>query len=273
MINRIKIKAPAKLNIFLDVGRPARGDGFHEILSFTGKISLADEIELEKSRYTSLKTDSSWPVPSGKDNLCVRAAQLLLPPGSGRGVEIKLKKRIPPGQGLGGGSSDASSVIKGINKLWNMNLSDKKLMETAARLGSDVSLFMRNETFCWIKGRGEKVVSSRTRIKGCVVVRFGRFLSTKKIYEEYDSGTPHSLTEKKKNEIMERPVCFYNALEEAAFALRPFLRKKKEYFLSCGASASLMTGSGSAVYALFERKKDAQKLTRVCHSCKFAEFL
>ena len=124
-MRKIKINAPAKLNLFLDVKKPAQSDGFHKLVSLAGKISIADILTFEKSDRITLEIKSPWKIPAGKKNICFIAAEILRRKVYFPGVHIKLKKRIPPGQGMGGGSSDAAAVIKAVDKLWNLQLTDK----------------------------------------------------------------------------------------------------------------------------------------------------
>ena len=276
-MRKIKIDAPAKLNVFLDVKKPARPDGFHEIVSLTGKISLSDTVTVEKADEITLEVDSPWRIPEGKKNICVSAAELLRKKVSFPGARIKLKKIIPPGQGMGGGSSDAAAVIKAIDKLWNLRLPEKIKSSTAADAGSDVPLFLMPSSFVWIRGRGEKLTASHRKIKGAVVVWFGRPLSTKRVYGYFDKlpagkfcGASYNM---KEGSAGVGSTVFFNALEEAAFRISPVIERKKKKLFSAGAVHVLMTGSGSAVFAVFKNCFDAEKFAAGRRSCKIASFL
>ena len=260
----LRIKAPAKINIFLDAETPARKDGFHEILSIAGKISLFDEVFLTEAEGFSLEVDSPWKIPRGSGNLCMKAARTMRKFAPSRGVEIKLKKRIPPGTGLGGGSSDAAAVIRGINKLWRLNLKDRELHKAGAAVGSDVPLFLHQSPFCRIEGRGERIFPVRKKITDFIVLWFGMPLSTRKVYGQLD---------KKKGQQKRGRFLFYNILEEAAFDLRPYLLKKKNILLSAGADGAGVSGSGSTVFGLFKARKDAENFCREHSSCQITEFL
>lgn len=277
-MRKIKIEAPAKLNVFLDVKKPAQADGFHRIVSLTGKISIADTLALEKADRITLEIDSPWKISAGKENICFAAAEILRKKAYFPGVKIKLKKRIPPGQGMGGGSSDAAAVIKAVDKLWNLHLTDKIKMSAAAEAGSDVPLFLLPSSFVWIRGRGEKLTASRRKIKGAVVVWFGRPLSTKRVYGCFDklpAGKFCGASYNMKENTAGAGGCtvFFNALEEPAFKISPVIEQKKKKFLVAGAEHALMTGSGSAVFAVFNNTADAQKFVEGKSSCKIASFL
>jgi len=270
-VKKIKTEAPAKLNVFLDVKKPAGPDGFHEIVSLTGKISLSDSLTLEKCDGISLDMDSPWPLPRGRKNICVSAALAIRKQCPFPGVRIKLVKRIAPGQGMGGGSSDAAAVIKAIDRLWELRLTEKSKMAIAAGLGSDVPLFLMRSPFVWIRGRGEKLVPSRRKINGAVVLCFGRPLSTKKVYEHFDSLPGSSF--RGADYRMPGRLVLYNALEEAAFSLRPELEAKKKKLLEAGAGRALMTGSGSTVFGIFNDPAAAKKFAAMETSCKIVRFL
>ncbi|MEA2082297.1 MAG: hypothetical protein U9O97_06120 [Elusimicrobiota bacterium] len=277
-MRKIEIDAPAKLNVFLDVKRPVRADGFHELVSLTGKISLFDTVSVEKADKITLDISSPWKISAGKKNICFAAAGILRKKVHFPGARIKLIKRIPPGQGMGGGSSDGAAVIKAINKLWDLRLSEKAKMSAAAATGSDVALFLMPSSFVWIRGRGEKTEISRRKIRGVVVVWFGRPLSTRKVYECFDKmpcgkfcGNSYDM-----GEGISGPAgktVFFNVLDEAAFKLRPVIAKKVKMLLAAGASEALMTGSGSAVFGVFKNAADAEKFVKRRRSCKIARFL
>src|SRR4030042_493313 len=146
--------APAKINLVLEVlGK--RDDGYHEIRSLVQTIGLCDVISFELADVISL--ECSEPTLQTSDNLVIQAAELLRKvSGCQTGVKIKLEKRIPWGAGLGGGSSDAASTLLALKKLWKLELDTSDLIELAARLGSDVALFIHGGA-ALTEGRGEKV--------------------------------------------------------------------------------------------------------------------
>src|SRR5437763_1422805 len=160
----MQVIAPAKINLSLRVlGR--RSDGFHEIETFIAPISSCDEIKIEQrsgKREIAFRCDDPS-VPKGKDNIVVRAANVFFEETKIRtGISIALKKRIPHGAGLGGGSSDAASTLLALNELFETSLPREALAKMAEMIGSDVPFFIfRSAAVC--KGRGELVSASRLR--------------------------------------------------------------------------------------------------------------
>src|SRR6201982_2990227 len=160
----MQVIAPAKINLSLRVlGR--RSDGFHEVETLTAPISLCDEIKIEqRSGKQEIAFGCDDPsVPEGEDNLVVRAAKVFFEETRiSSGISIVLKKRIPHGAGLGGGSSDAASTLLALNKLFETNLPREALARMAERIGSDVPFFIfQSAAVC--KGRGELVSPTRLR--------------------------------------------------------------------------------------------------------------
>src|SRR4051812_25167846 len=161
-------RAPAKLNLFLDVlGR--RGDGFHDLETLMVSVRLADQVSLTPTPTSSgihLDVTTGWPicspgpmpvVPTGSDNLVVKSLKLFQErTGCGFGARVELVKRIPMAAGLGGGSSDAAAALRLANRVWRVNWDDDQLNELAAELGSDIPFFMSHgAAIC--RGRGERV--------------------------------------------------------------------------------------------------------------------
>ena len=154
MPSMIRLRAPAKLNLYLRVlGR--RPDGFHEIETVFERIDLADELTFEPADGLALAcTDPA--LSCGEDNLVIKAARLLQrATGTSLGARIHLSKYIPVSAGLGGGSSDAASALIGLNRLWELGLPRERLTPLAAELGSDVPFFLAGTAFAIGRGRGE----------------------------------------------------------------------------------------------------------------------
>src|SRR5215470_17490199 len=160
----MQVLAPAKINLSLRV-LERRSDGFHEIETFIAPISLCDEIKIEqrsgKQKIAFRCEDPS--VPKGEDNLVVRAAKIFFEERKiSSGVSIELKKRIPHGAGLGGGSSDAASTLLALNALFETHLPREALARMAEMIGSDVPFFIfQSAAVC--KGRGELVTPIKLR--------------------------------------------------------------------------------------------------------------
>ena len=183
----IKISAPAKLNLFLKVLNK-RKDSYHNIFTLFERISLADEITITKIPKGIEISSDKFITRNPKDNIAFRAAELILKYKKIKsGVRIHIKKNIPIAAGMGGGSSDAASVLVGINKLFGFKLSKITLMKLGGRLGADVPFFIMDTPFAVGRRKGEllKKIDIKTRLWHLVVYP-GFRLSTKEIYDAYD---------------------------------------------------------------------------------------
>lgn len=179
--------APAKVNLFLRIlGK--RPDGYHEISTLFEKINICDKItvkELPKGIKIKCGVKS---VPSGKTNICYKAASVLKKRCRIRtGFEIKIEKNIPVGAGLGGGSSDGAAVLRAVNKLLRLCLPDKELILMASELGSDVSFFIMQDSFAIGRGRGELLKALKSDI--CIwhlIIYPNILMKTRTVYDKYD---------------------------------------------------------------------------------------
>lgn len=256
-MEKISLKAPAKINLYLYVlGK--RPDGYHDIESLMQAIDLCDEITLEKSDTIEL-TCSDPSIPSGPENLAFKAAALLQSRFYFPGVRINLVKNIPSGAGLGGGSSDAAFVMRGILRLYGLQPSADELSEIAASVGSDVPFFLtRGQAL--IGGRGE-IVKPMILPLGyeVVVVSPPISVSTAEVYGSVKLGltsrSGHHLLSINidLSRLMRASEKFRNDLEEIVISKHPDLVDLKRSLLGTGAFMSSMTGSGSSFYGLFAR--------------------
>jgi 4-diphosphocytidyl-2-C-methyl-D-erythritol kinase len=265
----IRLLAPAKVNLTLKILRK-REDGYHDIESLVQKISIYDRITIAEADEPGIHlacTDPSLPV--GPDNLAFRAAQLLLRKYrlQDMGVSIHLEKSIPHGAGLGGGSSDAAAVLMGINSLLKLNGTRDELIEVGLEIGSDVPLFLFPSP-ALITGRGEKVEPSPVLVNAVYVVVFPGFgVSTSWAYSNFrltkepDKYTISGLYRTTRGALPPEQWqdLLVNDLEETVKTRHPEIGRCQENLLRAGANASLMSGSGSAVFGLFEDKPSAEK--------------
>ena len=263
-----------------------RPDGFHELETLFERISLGDEIILKEIPSGIVFCTDSKDVPADASNLAWRAASLLKEHCRvSRGVEIRLKKKIPVSAGLGGGSSNAATVLLGLNRLWKLRLSQKKLLGLASELGSDVPFFILDTPFALARGRGEvlkKISAPGRKFWHCVVKPpFG--ISTKEAYEGLNlpsSARPprrgQGLTPPKPNVKMllhsiqrgdsaRLSRLLINSLEVSLNNRVTTILEIKNSLLEQGAFASLLSGSGSAVFGLFRTR---QKAVRAAHFLK-----
>lgn len=260
---KMKLKANAKINLFLDILNK-RKDGYHNIKTIFQEVSLSDDIFIREKRETAAEQNAKQPrnnngiriycdnpkVPTDKRNLVYKAADLIKRnSGIEKGVLIKIKKRIPVGAGLGGGSSDAAAVLKGLNKLWELNFSKNQLIKIAKRIGADVPFFVVGGR-CHATGIGDVLTPVPLKKKEWYVVVKPDFeISTKSVYSW--------LTKTKKVGKINK---YYNRLEDVVIPLRPEIKKIKNLLVESGAEYSLMSGSGSCVFGFVRNRKVGEKI-------------
>jgi len=253
----VKLRTPAKINLTLAVlGK--RPDGFHEIESVVMPVGLYDHLALSDGPEAGIHLSCDNPaLPTGPENLVYRAAERLAERhGRHRGVQIELTKRIPAGAGLGGGSSDAAATLVGLDRLWRLGLARSELTELAADLGSDVPLFLHPGPAI-IGGRGERVEPVELDWPGWIVLVIPPFgMSTAEVYRGWQAGEapPQSASEVVQAVRDGQPLdgLLYNMLEPPAFAVEPQLGALHAELLALGAPAARLTGSGAALFALFD---------------------
>ncbi len=261
-MEKIIMTAPAKINLMLDVtGR--RGDGYHTLDTVMQSISLCDTVKISRNRSGAVTVDcTDKSVPYGElaeKNIVFKAAMAFygFTGISDIGLHISIEKRIPSNAGLGGGSSDGAAVISGMNKLYGTELSDGQLCGIGAKVGADVPFCITGGTMI-CSGIGE-IMSPATPLKDCFIVigKGSGGISTAEAYEKIDrlelserfnyllyDGTPNSLKKTGGN--------IFEAVTE-----NQDVSKIKKICADNGAEYSAMSGSGSAVFGLFRRQKEA----------------
>jgi len=264
----MKISAPAKINLFLHVlGR--RDDGYHELRTLMCCIGLHDTVVLRMGTARDGIICSNPDVPCDENNLAWKAALLfnrtLAAETSivAQNLSIELIKRIPVGAGLGGGSSDAAAVLKGLNRHYDFPFSDAKLHALGLALGADVPFFIHGRPSI-ATGVGERLESySQLPPWGVVVVYPGFGLSTAEVFKNLNLGLTKCEKQLRyfpfkygKFDIA-RHLC--NDLETVAAHRFPVIETIKKELLNQGAVGSLMTGSGSAVFGLFSDSQAAHR--------------
>jgi len=250
----------AKINLGLEVIRK-REDNFHDLETIFYPFSLSDILEMKESNKVKLILSGLDIVDNPDNNLVLKAYQLLkgiygLPP-----VEFHLHKIIPTGAGLGGGSSDAAFALKGLNDLFQLNIEKDKMIEFASNLGSDCAFFIHNHPV-FAEGKGDIFSEIKLSLKGLymVLVKPSVAVSTAAAYRGVTPSIPDSyLIDSIKRPVNEWHDCIRNRFEESVFAAYPIIGHIKESMYNDGALYASMSGSGSSVYGLFDRKPENLK--------------
>ncbi len=269
--------APAKINLTLEVlGR--RPDGYHDLRSLVIGVDLSDRVSCRITPQSGVVLHCNDPALCNDDNLAVQAARTLAHRCAREpSVSIDLRKRIPVGAGLGGGSSDAATTLRLCNELWQTDLNDRELAALGAEIGSDVPLFFSLPA-AFMEGRGELVSPVTPRWSGWVLLVYpGLSISTGEVYrawrredsERFSSTALSALVEA--STAAELSSLLSNHLEPAVFRVCPALYTLRDELVSLGLTSIRVTGSGSAMYSLFDDQEPAvraadeiaQRLTHV----------
>jgi 4-diphosphocytidyl-2-C-methyl-D-erythritol kinase len=246
--------APGKLNLFLHVlGR--RADGMHELQTVFRLIDHGDRVGIRARDDAEINFSGAY----GAENLCVRAARLLQTAAGGtRGADLSIEKKLPVGGGLGGGSSDAATVLLVLNRFWNLNLKRSELMELGLRLGADVPVFLYGRNALG-EGVGERLQTLDLEPAWYLVLTPQVTVSTKEIFSD------RALTRDTKPLKMSPFLSGQgrNDLESVAVRRYPEIAEHLEWLRKRSPRASFtprMTGSGACVFTEFPRKEDALAL-------------
>ncbi|WP_046181298.1 4-(cytidine 5'-diphospho)-2-C-methyl-D-erythritol kinase [Domibacillus tundrae] len=254
---KLMIKAPAKINLTLDVLHK-RPDGYHEVEMIMTTVDLADRLELESLDKNEIRIIShNRFVPDDSRNLAYQAAKLLKDRyGIKTGVSIQIDKVIPVAAGLAGGSSDAAAALKGLNQLWNLGLSLDELAEMGAEIGSDVSFCVYGGT-ALATGRGEKIEHLPTPpncwvvlAKPTIGVSTGEVYKNLKLDRMKRPDTNAMIEAIKENDYNKMCQNMGNVLESVTLHAHPEVALIKEQMIRFGADAVLMSGSGPTVFGL-----------------------
>jgi 4-diphosphocytidyl-2-C-methyl-D-erythritol kinase len=254
--------APAKLNIRLKVtGR--RADGYHELVSIMVPVGLFDHIELEFIRLRRIMLScQGFSVPNNKENLVYRAASVFFSKtGTPRGISIKLTKNIPVSAGLGGGSSDAAFILKGLNEMRSNPLKPEALDDLAVGLGADVPFFLLNRP-CIVRGIGNILEPIEKWPKfWYVIVKPGHDVSTAWVYGnlklKLTKGEYQYIVNWLRKGRFEIRHILENDLETVTASHFPVIVNIKRHLLDVGAEGALMSGSGPSVFGVFKSRDKA----------------
>lgn len=264
----VEMRANAKINLALDV-LGEREDGFHEVDMILQEIDLADTLSIEEGRGGFALTCDDPSLALDRNNLIFKAWEAMKDRVEDNAVVIELEKRIPIQAGLGGGSSDAAATLKGLNKLWDLDLSDDELEEIGAGLGSDVPFFIRGGTQRG-RGRGEILTPLRNWYGHHVLlVNPGEGLSTAYVYgqvENYGKIPLEELAHAIDSNAGHVSDLMQNQLETVTLTLQPKLRQIKKELKDLGADMAMVSGSGPTVFGLFEDEGMLKKARRMMES-------
>jgi 4-diphosphocytidyl-2-C-methyl-D-erythritol kinase len=287
---RRSIRAPAKLNLFLDVlGR--RGDGFHDLETLMVPVRLGDQVSLTRTPSESqlpseiaLDVRACWPVrspialpdlPVGPENIVVKSLKLFQERSGCRlGARVELLKRIPMAAGMGGGSSDAAAALRLANRVWQVNWNNDRLAELAAELGSDIPFFLSHgAAVC--RGRGERV----ERLPPLpplhfVIVKPAEALGTGEVYGAHDSIADQKppIAHGQLNRLVANLYLggwydvgkwMHNRLQVAASLISPTVEKLRRVFAEFDFVAHQLTGSGSAYFGICRHAAHARRLASI----------
>jgi 4-diphosphocytidyl-2-C-methyl-D-erythritol kinase len=263
----IALRAYAKINLGLEVlGR--REDGYHELRTILQTVDFHDELRFEEAESGIRLTTNLPALGTGKENLVYRAAGLLAESaGCGGGAFIHLEKRVPPGKGLGGGSSDAAATLVALDRLWKTRASPQDLHRLAASIGMDVPFFLHGGTALAVS-RGDEVYPLEGPVDLPIVLILPDFsISTAEAYGNLrltNREAGHKLLHFAWNlpEVRVGLRDLVNDLESAAGDRFDSIQECKRLLLDLGATSSMMSGSGSSVFGIFHDEASAGDAAR-----------
>ena len=266
---RVYEKAPAKINLSLDV-LFKREDGFHEVEMIMTMVDLADRVSLtllEEDRI--LISSQVGSIPLDEKNIAFQAAKRLKQHyGVKAGVHVHIEKNIPVAAGLAGGSSDCAATLRGLNRLWGLNLSTEQLLEHGAALGSDVPFCITGGT-ALATGRGEKLTPISAPPQCWVVIAKPPInVSTQDVYRrlradeiEHHPSIPAMMQAIEAQDYEGVCAAMGNVLELVTLPMVPDVSHIKEAMIKLGADAAMMSGSGPTVFALADKEAKAQRIS------------
>lgn len=250
----MKVYPNAKINLGLNIVRK-RPDGYHDLETVMYPIPLCDELEIGEADELSFKIEGIRLEDDGKENLVVRAYRMMAEQYKIKPVKIRLMKNIPSGAGLGGGSADAAFMLKALNELYSLGISNDSLKKMAARLGADCAFFIENKPMMCM-GIGDLMTPVNLNLKGrqLLVIKPDIHISTAEAYrgcKPKQWATPLS-------DIIQQPMetwktLMKNDFEQQAFAIHKELKMLKDRILDSGAEYAAMSGSGSSMYGIFKK--------------------
>ncbi|MGP8080017.1 MAG: 4-(cytidine 5'-diphospho)-2-C-methyl-D-erythritol kinase [Dehalococcoidales bacterium] len=276
----LTVEAPAKINLTLEV-LGIRTDGYHEIRSVIQTLSFCDTLQITPGKEINFKGNmTEW---SSEQSLVIKAVKLLKEAtGCTKGAKIKIKKRIPLISGLGGDSSDAASLLRGLNEFWELNIPPNKLRDMAQNLGSDVSFFLTGGT-ALMAGRGETITALPPVPHQWVILIVpdvsGIPGKTKRLYNmlqpsHFTDGkiTDKLVTDLKSGAVLSTSLLF-NTFENVVFTRGEELTDYRDHLLKLGAPNVHLAGSGPTLFILLDKKPQAEELLQRLQDRKMEAYL
>ena len=256
-MNTVKISSNAKVNIGLKV-LSLRKDGYHDIVTIFQEINLFDIIYISINPLgCNFNSNVNWLI-NDKSNLCITAYEAMKKIFDINGINIDLTKNIPRGSGLGGGSSNAASVLKGIRQLYDLNISDNELENIASKIGADVPFFIRGSIQLG-EGIGDRLTPLKINIKGKYLIIIPEvIINTFWAYSQFKNNLDSSLSSINfaglsigKTISLDMLKLFENDFESIVVPTYPEIGKIKEKLHALGARYASLSGSGSTVFGIF----------------------
>jgi len=265
-VKSLTLLAPAKVNYLLEVIR-RRPDGYHDLRMVMQRVNLCDTITITLTESLDLKvTCGKTGVPDGPGNIAWKAARAMLDlTDHGSGAVIDITKNIPVAAGLGGGSSDAATVLMGMNDLLGLGLSEQRLMEIGVTLGADVPFFIFQKT-ALAEGIGEELTPMPSMpVAWVLLVNPGVHVSTAWVYRSLQLTKRAGLDKLPELFRSIDDICsiFSNDLEAVTIPAFPVIAEIKESMLREGAAGAMMSGSGPTVFGLFRDRESAERARTV----------
>ena len=254
---KLELNSYAKINLSLDAVRK-RDDGYHEIRSIMQQVDLSDRLSIAENRNGVIITCDKEQIPVDESNLVYKAWEEISKLAKTEiGIRVHIKKRIPVAAGLAGGSTNCATTLKTLNKLWNLGLNERELMDIGTKIGADVPYCLMGGT-ALAEGIGEKLTKLKSfKDKAILIANPGIQISTADAYRKLEIGKGEDTI----NEVLDcidndDILCLsrkmYNVMENSIIPEHPQIERIKEMMTNNGALGSLMSGSGASVFGLYE---------------------
>jgi len=257
------VLSPAKVNLFLKVVS-RRPDGYHNLVSIVDIITLFDVIRIEETAGNDIiVNDDKGVLPEGMGNTMYRAISVLKEKFHiASGVKVYIEKHIPIGSGLGGPSSNAATVLRTLVRMWGIPVTETELRKIGSSIGADVPLFLYGKP-CIMRGIGDEISAVKLPSLWYVIIYPNVSISTRRVYEDLKI-----VLTKKQNDIKlvakfdntrDVSAILENDLERVGILLCPTIQTIKDRLIESGAAGTLMSGSGSSVFGIFETEEGARE--------------